>query len=548
MKRILSVLFLLVFLTSCAGNAPSVPAASAAMTVTTAATGTPASPENTATATFTPEPTVTPTPVPAPARWYWGLQEGTNQLLAASQDGEIRQLGSLPASELENFKAFVLDDERALLVTVDQTRLHAYLLTPDGMQPIDLPADLVYDQEQSGYSLVVPAVHGDHALLGYTDQPSSGGSNMADRGPLLLIDLEALTASIVDTQVNHDLSSSVSETRLWAHVSEDGSQLRYLEGDREKMSVRELDLSNGQVRTVNTTTNHVTANISASLRGDLWRFAKDGLVFDLNGNQTEFTDPSLLFRPLREAKALVMPADCEDDCELKVVDPFGGEAELVYRLPWSTSYAFQNPLLYQPVSDQSLLFVGAAPVRLSNTPALMSETPALRENDRPVFRLTPDGNSRLVGIYVPEFGQDNLPVSSDGRYMLLEALDHQSFFIYDVPADRALAETAAFPELDYFWGDAAFDESGVIAHLTASTAENTYRDFFLVHSFLTGKSFSWEPEAGAYAGCEDILPDDSVVCWEYNDQQTSFNLVRYDPETQETRILLENAQFINDVR
>jgi hypothetical protein len=226
-----------------------------------------------------------------------------------------------------------------------------------------------------------------------------------------------------------------------------------------------------------------------------------------------------------------------------VVSPFTDAPEITYTLPWSSS-STHNPLVYQFAPDQSLIFLGTPYGLLSNTPASLADTPALRDDDQPVFRLTPGGGARLVGLF--DFDMSTIPASSDGHYLLLEAVDHTSFFVYDVFEDRPLAEMPAFPELDYFWATAAFYENGLIVHLTAATPDSTYREFYLAHSFLTGNSASWDDESWLFESCMDMLTDDSLVCWAYDDSQ-SFSLVRYNPWTKESTILLENGVIITAI-
>ena len=94
MKRVIPFLLALIFIVACAGNTTALPETS---TQSAESTNTPSAiMENTA--TLTPEPTLTPTPKPPPANWYWALENGTNKLYAIDQDGEKREIGTLPLS------------------------------------------------------------------------------------------------------------------------------------------------------------------------------------------------------------------------------------------------------------------------------------------------------------------------------------------------------------------------------------------------------------------------------------------------------------------
>ena len=76
---------------------------------------------------------------------------------AIDQDGEKREIGTLPSAEAENIpQGFQLDAERVLLFTADD-QLHAYLLTLDGMQPIELPADVSWGRMQPCTGRSLPA-------------------------------------------------------------------------------------------------------------------------------------------------------------------------------------------------------------------------------------------------------------------------------------------------------------------------------------------------------------------------------------------------------
>lgn len=536
MKRIFPLLFALGLLVSCISTVPATDQQAAPPT----GTKLPAASTPTSAVTSTPVPP-TATPQPAP-RWYWAIDDETRQFLTVNQFGETRSLGSLPAAELENYRAYPVDPERAVLFTETESGFKAYLLTPDGMQPIELPS--LYKNDLSRQNWYVPAVYGDMLVFAYSTQSSSGGrgSVMAERGPLVLLDLKSLTARLLDEEVNHDILSYSMDVRLWGHLSEDGRFLRYLNGNADEMSVRQVDLVTGEVSTIYTTTGHATSRIIASLPGDMWLFALDDLVIDLEGNQMEYADSSRGFRPLRDGKVVTMSYECEDNCEVVVVSPFTGEADLVYNLPWSPGLEVHNPLVNQLAPDGGLIYMGASFSWLTSIPALLDEYPALEDGDYPVFRLTTDGGSSLIGIF--GFDIDRVPASSDGRYLLLTAADLTSFFIYDVFENRTVAELPALPDLDYFWANMLVNENGIFVQLTADSPHDTYRDFFLVHFFATGESFSWEANTGETTSCVDVLPDMTLVCWDFVYDPQTATLVRFDPETQAESILLENAWYV----
>jgi hypothetical protein len=541
MRRIIPIMLTIIFITACAGTAatPSVPDL---LTHTTINTDTAIPMADTATATSTPEPTFTPTPVPPPARWYWVEDAETKQLMAINQDGEKRGIGTLSAEEVENSMAFRVDDGRAFLITISKSKFNAYLLTLDGMQPIQMPDSLPFNEMSDSY-WAVPAVYGDRLIFSYlTDQSFGGtGSTTADRGPFVLVDLKTLTASLLDERVHHDVFTGSGDVRTWAHVSQDGRYVRYLNGDDQELSVREVDLTVGEPRTVHTVSGYVTSRIVPSLDGDMWWFALDDTMIDLYGNQFQYTEENKYMLPMRNGDALVVPTDCTDNCEVEVVAAFSGAAGTRYKLPWSPGVGY-NPLIFQVTPDQNLIFLARPLAYLTDKPALASQITDLDDFDRPVFRLSPDGEAKVIGYY--DFYMDGIPVSSDGQYMLLRSPDHTSILIYDMFSDRSLAELPIVPELDYFWAGIQFFEDGIVAHVTASAPDKSYRDFIVAYSLLSERSYTWETGADdPIAGCVDLLPDDSLICEMYNNTSEQTRIVRYDPSTKETDVLSANTWF-----
>lgn len=471
------------------------------------------------------------------------MDETANTLIAANQYGQQYRWDAPSNSDPINLIGFDLGDGQMLLLDGGAT-LKAYLLLPEeGIQPIQLPAGLMYNPQVSQFSLELAAANERYLVFGYTNQKSEGGATSitADRGPLLLVDRNTRTARLLDTVVHRNIFAALGESRAWANRSDDGRYLRYLQGDTQNLNLRELDLTTGEVRTVYTVQGHVTSHVLASVQGDLWRFTRKNVIIDLNGNQLDFASDTRTFRPLRNGMGLEFSLACADNCEIKRVTPFTSQSDQTYILPWHTYSTFVNPLLFIPTADQSLIFTGGSLNAAPAPPAVLKDYPDLKSNDAPVFRLAPDGGARLVGRYIREFAYDFTPVSSDGRYMLLGAADHQSFFFYDTQQDTIIAEIPAQPNLDYFSGFTTFLSQGRIAHLTASTPNRDYVDFFLVHSDYSGAAYAWESNNFLLGGCFDILENDALVCTLYPDPKGYLvNLVLYHPATGEIRTLVEN--------
>jgi hypothetical protein len=403
------------------------------------------------------------------------------------------------------------------------------------MQKITLPSDPFYFNTASWQpSRAILSKYEDHVLFSYV---TDGNTNvMPDRGPILFVDLKALTARLIDESVSR---GPYSDSSSWIHTSPDGRYLRYMNGDQAKMDIRELDMVTGEARALFETSGSAY-NIRASPSGDVWYLQGQDSIADLNGNQTAFTDESQAVRPMKDGNVAVYPRDCMDTCEIKVIAPFGSEPDLTYKFPWVIEFASIYNTLDQVLPDQGLLVAGRPSAYLSNTPAAVETYPDLTGEDSPLFRLTPDGQARLVGIYTGS-------VSDDGRYLLLRSSDQTSFFIYDAVADRPLFDMPVDPGLEDFFPTVKFLDSGILVNLTASVSgdKDAYRSFYHVYPYKTSTALAWEDVNLEYSGCPDLLDDGSVVCWLYRMDTSNFDLIRYDPVTETKTTLLENIWLID---
>lgn len=539
MRRIIPILISLIFIVACAVTTPapsaSGPASSDPATEPTSNNSSPISVEDTATVTLTPEVTSTSTPVPAPSHWYWAVDLDTQKIIAVNQFGERREIGTLDPSENETTSYLSIDNERALLFMDSNNDLRLYLLTPDAMQKIALPSEPFYFDSASWQpSRAILAAYEDQVLFSYV---TDGSSNiMPDRGPILFVDLKALTTKLIDEAVSR---GSYNDSRSWIHASADGRILRYLNGDRAKMEIRQLDMLTGEAHTLFTTTGS-SYYIHASPQGDLWYSSDTNLIQDLNGNQKELTDTSLTFRPLKDGYGLLYPRDCVDDCEIRLSSPFGKQAELAYDLPWTIELGTFYGEVGQWLPDQSLLLAGKPSAYFMNPPAAAETYPELTGDDSPLFRLTPDGQSRLVGIHLRS-------VSDDGRYILLRSTDQTSFFIYDAVDDRPLFDMPVEPGLEGFFPTVKFLDTGILVNLTASVTgdSDTYRSFHYAYSHNTSTARAWEDGNLEYSICPDLLEDGSVICWLSRMELSNFDLIRYDAATETRTTLLENVWLID---
>jgi len=525
-----------ILLSACAS-----PAASTSAPITQAEPGTASQPVEGDPAALTPPPTTAPTPVPPQPHWYWGVDADTQQVIAVNQFGDSKELGDLDHGDDIHTTSVSLDAERALLFLDSDENLRLYLLTPDAVKKIAMPSNPYYfNTDFSQGSRMVIAFHGDTAVFSYVTQDAS--NRIPGAGPLFAVDLKSLTAKLVDKDVSRE---SYGDNRHWFHASRDGRYLRYLNSDQEKIEIRELDLASGEARTIYTTGDS-SFGIYASPQGDLWYLRNSDLILDLNGNQTDFTDESLTVRPLGDGKALVFPRECPDQCEVKVIAPFRPDAELTYTLPWATQSQTTGyfELVSQALPDQSLLFAGWEYLALSEPPAAVQEYPDLREDDPPLFRLTPDGEARLVGIYAGG-------ISADGRYMALKSADQASFFIYDASADRPLFSMPAPAGLDYIAANTRYFDAGILVELAGSvpgTRNSDYRFFYHAYSYETSTTRGWEDVTGDNSACPSLLEDGSLVCWSYRTDTLNYDLVRFDPAAGTKVPLIENVWFIDFIQ
>ena len=543
MRRIIAALLLLIFITACAGLNQATPVFSEPAENTPEESATPIPFAGIKATAPTPESksTLTATPVPPPAHWYWAVENQTNKIIAIDPNGEKREIGTLSASEVEHFyQGFTLDSERALFFTADG-QLHAYLLTLDGMQSIELPTDTFWGPDATLTRSIISGRLNDHILFSYSTQEGVMDGFYPESGAVLFIDLESRTAKVIDDAAYLDISSyGFSDPRYWFHASQDQRYVRYMNGpaDRAEQDLHEVDLLNGEVRTVYTT-NRSPYYAYASPQGDLWYMGRSSVVLDVNENQTDFDGESQTFFPLADGKGIVASPDCTGTCELKVVTPFGSAPDLTFSLPWSIIDIYY-PDMTQLMPDQDLIFAGAPANSLSDTPSIVDQYPNWDFIDNPVFRLSPNGQSRLIGFYGSDTSDYGFPISPDGRYYFLTSPQSDSFFIYDAVEDHSLTEMPRSADLNYYFDTVRFSPTGIMISWR-TRMEGIEKQFFHAYSHVSGTSFTWEDESREVYACVDQLEDTSLICWTYTDLDKPSSLLRYDPGTKEMIPLMENV-------
>ena len=536
-------LLILLLLSACSTATTGTPVADASQPASPSQETFIASPA-TVTATATSTTTLTSTPVPPPPLWYWAYDVDSSSIVTVNLEGETHSLGELDLESAKNYIGTRLDDTHFLLLVALDTGIQVYLLNSDAMQKINLPAGYPYDPGTSPTSMAVVGIHNRNVMFTFATRQSMGGhsgNDMPSTGPAFFVDTASLTARVIDTHVAYD---SWTDTRTWFHPSNDGRLFSYLNGDPTDMKVRQVDLLTGETRTLASTTKS-PFSIFGSPSGDLWYLPNSNIIVDNEGNQVVFNEAGLRFRPLEGGKGIIMPVECTAPCSLQVKSLDGSEPLLSYSLPWSITGGVYYPLLSQVLPDQSLLFAGYPDVRLENPFDIMEKYPGLLETDVPFFRLLPDGEATLVGISpTNEFAYSGRkPISQDGRYILLKAQDKSGYFLYDTRTDQALFTMPIEPGLDYFYGTLQFFEPGILLHLTASTADNQYRDFYSLFLMGDSQTLAWEDPAGEILGCPDLHADGTLTCWLYREAGAS--LVIYNPVSQAQTPLLDGAWILD---
>ena len=497
----------------------------------------------TLTNTPTSTPTSTATAIPVDLVWYWTIQGENDQVMAVNQLGEVRVFDSLTLTGAETIRIYPLDAVRGLLFVLAAGNASAYLLTPESMQTIDLgESKAMAVSEDLIYSLDIVAWAERYAVLSFITQTSR--SRTPDNGPIFLIDLKTLTTAPLDEKVSRAISGSAHS---WFYDSPDGRYIRYLSGDKILLKVRELDLETGQSRTLAETTGS-PYDAFASPAGDMWYLENSHLIIDVEGRQVPYDDSKLTFRPLGEGKGLVFYKTCNDNCPIRVFLPFDGQDGPAYRLPWGLLDWTYDRDANRLLSDQSLLVVGSPYLSLEGEQALLSAYPALKPTDNPIFRLTPDGQGELLGVY-DKLDPFVMPVSPDGRYLVLLDAEKTNYFLYDTQTGERLFEIPLNPALDYEYFTATYMERGVILDLVSrdpSDPTNRRQDLYVAYNYSLGTLYTWEDPEGSLVNCQGLEMDDTLICWNFRNDNSMFcDIVRFDLYNDSTKtVLLENVWLI----
>lgn len=490
--------------------------------------------------TFLPEPTATPSL--EPGRWYWSFDPDSGDILAANRAGEVTIIGTLDEEIAYNARIYPLDRDRALLFTVLPGSLGVYLLDPVGMQVIEMPGSYPYNYDFALVSLDVIGSFENTAVFTYTMFESWGGDRSGSvprSGPAFLVELSNLTARLVEEQIYND---SFSDSRYLIYPSPDQQYLRYFAGPTTNLMIRELELRTGLMRTIATTKYTPYRNLVSS-DGELWNLGSVAKLVNTANQQLSLSDPNVTIFPLDGGRdALKVPLSCQSPCALQLIQPFEGGQSVIYQLPWSNEGVRNRFLVNQLLPDQSLLFTAARLSQLSKPPEGAAGFPALLPDDEPVFRLTPDGQARLIGIDTEsEFSTSlKVPISRDNRYILMKSVDQSSYFFYDAMEDRNLFTIPRDPALEYIEMKIRFTESGILFNFLASTPAQEYIYLLGFYSFESDAAVLWDDPSGVFYECTEIIDEDSAVCWVQR-PDLDYDLVRYTPGNNASSPLVEGV-------
>lgn len=538
MKRLIfSLLVTVTLLSSCNGSATAtLPPDESGETPATPTAMIPTPMQDTATPVPEPTATAMATPIPPDPIWYWSVDAESLRVVGVNQFGERREFDTLNAQDETSTVVYRLDADNALLFIITKG-IKLYWLTPDAMQPIAFGKSLngIRLDDDITRSLSLVTSNPGHAVFSLTTEQSY--SSMPDNGPLFWVDRANLSAVRVDEKVSRSI---IGSRRNWFHTSPDGHFLRYISGDKPNRSVHELDMTTGETRTIAFSSGSPYA-VQASRSGDVWYFEDTGLVADLAGNQFMFNELGSLLLLLDNGNGLVIPNGCEDNCTVRVVDLFADQTKASYQVPWGLTLRFTWNEITQALPDQSLLIPGAPMIVLTSEPALMLDYPSIAPENAPLFRLTPDGQFDLIGLY-NKIDSAFFFASPDGRYPVLQAVDKSNIFIYDAETGKTLMTIPSDPGRDdpFIWND--FYDNGVLVNLSWNGSD---QNIFAAYNYETGAGAVWEDNSYEITSCPTLFDDGTLICWFTSQTDPDiFDLIHFDPVSGKRTPLLENVWFV----
>lgn len=538
--------------TAVAGELPETQGSPAAIAFATATLVQPAStlasasPSDTPTAQPSAQPTAAPLPtqtlLPQPEQWRWGYDNISSSIIAMSLAGEMRKLAPVDQEVAYNAWLISVDATRGLYFSAVNGHLRVYLLTSDAMTEITMPE--TYPQNPEIFPGDTRLIHMYGSQIAFAFVVTDAVGSYPSDGPLFVVDIDTLTAKLIDPKVYFSPNLDV---RAWIFSTADERIIRYTSSSGKGLEIRELDMQSGQVSTILTSSGSPYGT-AASPAGDLWYLSKTGTIQDLAQNQKGIASEVSFFRPIDGEQGIILPNQCTDKCALQVISPFGDSAVKYYTLPWSIQTLTYYRQYLRLLPDDDLIVVGQMAANFTKPPSLMQDYPTLKNIEQPAIRLSPDGKARLLGIYpAAEFsGVGSSPLSQDGRYLVLKAIDGASFFVYDMQNDSNLFNFPLDPALDYFYATANYFDQGILLHLTASLADKTYQDFYSLYRNNTADTVNWTDNSTQMFACSDMYADNTLACW-FTLPDDSYAFSRFDPASGKKTPLAEHLMLLENL-
>lgn len=91
-----------------------------------------------------------------------------------------------------------------------------------------------------------------------------------------------------------------------------------------------------------------------------------------------------------------------------------------------------------------------------------------------------------------------------------------------------------------------FFTEGILIHFLASNTEKDYIDFYSLHKFGQTGSVYWEDQESSILTCPDLFMDGTISCW-IQRPDLNYDLVRFEPKTENLKYLIENVFVLESI-
>lgn len=500
-------------------------------------------PEITAALIETTLPTIEPTstPLPEKTRWHWVFSPNTSEIQVVNQVGEVRSIGTMDLIDVYDYRLLQFNEQQALFFTLLNGKPVIKMFGLENVQDVSLPAGFVFDQYMFTSSIQMVGSSDNYGYFVFATEASYGtsGGSYPEKGPLYQVDLNSSSMKLIDSNV---YQSRLDDPRYYFFQSEDGENLRYFKMQDSALLINEVELSSGAIRTITQTTGSPDI-VSASEFGDSFFLPRSELYIESEGRSKSFSNSQSLVRLLISGEVILLPSNCLGPCEVEVSEPISGVIMGTFTVPWSTSS--YSRLGTRLLPDGSLLWVGAPKRFLLEPPATSDDFPELSDEDRPVFRISSDGNYQLIGVrpLYDLWYSNRYPVSSGGRYLLLKSYSASEYFIYDSIENKKVLYFPQYENWIYEFGSVNFYPEGIFVQFFVSSITEDYSQFLSFLNFNSGEFIFWEESEANILFCPDFFEDGTIACWVQRENLNS-DLVRFKPGSENSKILIEDVYVL----